>query len=196
MRNTPEAALGLSVHTGWAAMIAVSGVVRAAEILDRRRVEMLTGTDPPRFAYHAARELAPAAGQRLVDDAAERSRAHARAALEDALSALGDHRAVAAGVVVGNQPLDADYATIVESHARIHAAEGALFRGAIADACRALRLRVIEVRAADLEALGAAAMGVRPGELARRLDAFGHAAGRPWSKDQRDAYLAALISLG
>jgi hypothetical protein len=62
--RTIPAALGLRVHSGWAALIVVGGSTRAPEISARRRIEMadprLPGSQQP---YHAAEglELAKAA---------------------------------------------------------------------------------------------------------------------------------------
>jgi hypothetical protein len=85
-------------------------------------------------------------------------------------------------------------ASICESHARIHAAEGALFRAALAGASRALGVPVVEVRARDLAARAAALLGVSVEELADRLAALGRDAGPPWGKDQKEALLAALVA--
>jgi hypothetical protein len=186
-----EAALGFSVHTGWAALVAVAG--RA--VVDRRRVELLP--DRERFVYHAARELARPAAERSIRAAEARSLAAARAAIEQtrATLAAGGRELVACGIVVGNRPAAAALEEVLASHALIHAAEGELARQAIRAASARLGLRVAEIGPRDLEPRAAAALGIPAAEVAPRLAGIGRAAGRPWAKDQKDACLAALIAL-
>ena len=131
-----EASLGFSVHTGWAAMIAVAGPPKSPVILDRRRIDMM-GNDPdkPRFVYHyAAERLTLSAAERFVREAIEQSRAKAVAALEAAVTELAKKKTydvVASGIIVGNRPLKSTLADILKSHSLIHTAEGELFRVAI-----------------------------------------------------------------
>src|SRR2546430_16489842 len=76
-----RAALGFSVHTGWAAMVAVSsGPDGSTVILDRQRL-VLMGNDPhrPRFVYHAAQKLDPGAAERLLPQSGQGSPAQAQA---------------------------------------------------------------------------------------------------------------------
>lgn len=194
-----RAALGFSVHTGWAAVVAVSGPAASAAVLDRRRLEMIPGSDPrrPRFVYHAARTLEREPARRLIRESAERATAEATASLQAVVKELGsrDQQVVAAGIVVGNRPLAAELESILASHSLVHAAEGELFRDAIRSATRRAGIPVTEVRARDLGSRAAAALGVPEGKVAQLLVGIGSAAGRPWAKDQKDACLAALIAL-
>jgi hypothetical protein len=184
--------LGFSVHTGWAAMVAADD---GAAVVERRTIEMIAGHDPeaPPFVYHAARALPLARAERLVRDAAEQSCAKAKAAL--AALALG--KIARAAIVVGDRPAPArTLEQILASHAAIHTAEGALFRAAIADACAARKIAVVEVRAGELRARAAERLEIAVAGLDERLAAIGRAAGRPWAKDQKVAFLAALVAAG
>ncbi|HEX8950834.1 MAG TPA: hypothetical protein VF945_03265 [Polyangia bacterium] len=167
-------------------MIAVAGPPTAPVILDRRRVEMIAGHDPdaPPFVYHAARRLPPADAERLVSEAAERSESRAREAIAAAVKAIGKYELVAAGVVVGAAPRASTLQTILASHSAIHAAEGALYRAAIARACAALGIRVVEVPARELGARAAGLFGIAVAAVPDHLTAIGRAHGRPWAKDQ------------
>jgi hypothetical protein len=193
-----RAALGFSVHTGWAALMALGGTARAPAILERMRVELLDGSDPskPRFVYHAAQEIALAAAARLVREVTEISRARAKTALQGVVERLKERNydVVASGIIVANRPISADLGAIVKSHALIHSAEGALFRGAMKHASESLKIRVVEVPTGELETRASPLLGVSTNELPERLVAIGRAAGRPWSKDQRDSFLAALLA--
>jgi hypothetical protein len=197
-KSRDRAVLGLSVHTGWAALMAVGGTVRTPAILERVRVEMLDGSDPsqPRFVYHAAQKIALAAAARLVREVTEIARARAKAALQNVVERLNEHNyeVVASGIIVANRPTSADLGAIVKSHALIHSAEGALFRGAMKHASESLEIPVIEVPAGELQPRASRLLGVSTNELPERLTAIGRAAGKPWSKDQRDSFLAALLA--
>ena len=193
-----RAALGFCTHTGWAAMIAVSGSATSPVILDRRRIEMIPGSDPeaPPFVYHAARELDRNGAERFVQEASELSRIKAMGALEVVVGELRNrhYEVVGSGIVV-RQPLAASLEAILKSHSRIHAAEGELFRGAIRKASEALKIPVTEVRAGELQERGAKALGTSLAKLPQHLATIGRAAGRPWAKDQKDALLAAVLAL-
>lgn len=196
---TEEAALGFSVHTGWAALVVVAGPLRHPAVLDRRQVEMIAGKEraPPRFVFHAARELRGEERERSVATAKERSRARATAALQTMVSALrsgGRHVAIAAIVGSTAPPPEAPLERILESHAAIHSAEGELFRAAVAAACDSLRIPVVRVPARDLSGRAAELLGLSPDGLAEWLAKVGQAAGRPWAKDQKDGFLAALLA--
>jgi len=197
-KSLVRATLGFSVHTGWAAMIAVAGAPKSPVILDRRRVEMM-GNDPanPRFVYHyAAESLALSAAERFVRKAIEQSRDNAVTALETAIAELRkkDYDIVASGVIVGNRPLEAKLSDILKSHSLIHTAEGELFRVAIKSASERLKIPVTEIRARDLEPRAAKVLGISSAKVKERLDAVGRVAGRPWSKDQKTSLLAALVA--
>jgi hypothetical protein len=198
-KGRDRASLGFSVHTGWAAMIAIGGPPRSPAILERSRIEMMEGNDAdsPRFVYHAAQKLSLDAAERSVHAAREISCARAKAALKAAIARIEERNydVVGASIIVANRPFAAELASIVKSHALIHSAEGVLFREAIQSASERLKLPVTVVRARDLESRGAEMLGVRVAALPERLTAIGRAAGKPWSKDQRDAFLAALLPL-
>jgi len=164
-------ALGFSVHTGWAAMVAVT---RNA-VVDRRRIVM--NPDPSRFAYHAARDLSLRAAERHVAKAAELARGNATAALRAAVEEIG--AVASAGILVSGRPLAASLETTLASHSLVHAAEGAMYREALRAACRTLGIRVADVLRRDL---AGAPRIARPD-------------GPPWGKDQRDACAAARLAL-
>jgi hypothetical protein len=165
-------ALGFSVHTGWAALVAVT---RDA-VVDRRRIVM--NPEPTRFAFHAARELALPAAKRSVAKAAELARRNAEAALRAAVDEIGP--ASSAGIVVSGRAFAASLEATLASHSLVHEAEGAMYREALRAACRSLGIRVADVARAELA----------------RAPQIERPAGPPWGKDQRDACAAARIALG
>ncbi len=185
-----KVALGLRAHSGWAALVAVGARHGAPTLVDRRRVELVE--EPVLWAkqpYHAA-EGAPAEEARAivargVEGAQRRARAEVQAAADRARAA--GHEVVAVAVVTG-KPMPAwSVEEILAVHARMHKAEGALFR---------------DVLLAAAEACGLRAVGVPEDRLAEHaarvvdaIAALGRAAGAPWGKDQKDAATAALVGL-
>src|SRR5260370_41232162 len=79
MTKPTPCAIGLSVHTGWAACCVVSGDVRAPGILARGVIEILG--DRKRFGFHLAAGMKPADAARSVT----RAREHAVRAAGSAL---------------------------------------------------------------------------------------------------------------
>jgi hypothetical protein len=157
------------------------------------------GNDPerPRFVYHAAQKLGPAAAERLVQESVQESLANAKAALERAVAEIETLRysVVAGGIIVGSQPPPRSLDSILKSHSFIHAAEGELFRSAIRSAGKALRIPVTEVKSKELPERAAAILGIPPADVEGYLATIARAAGRPWAKDHKDACLAASIAL-
>jgi len=185
MPRLTRCALGCSVHTGWAACVAVAGSVGAPQVLLRERVELFPG--PNRFVYHRAALAGPAEAERIV---AKARAVAARGAADGLRRLMAQARAagaepVACVIVANTKDLPASVAEIVAAHPKMHAAEGALYRDALAEAARAggLRLRIVAPR--EAEALQPKATIERVGKLV----------GRPWSKDHRLAAFAAWAAL-
>jgi hypothetical protein len=198
-RAVSDAVLGFRAHTGWATVVAVSGSAAHPTVVDRRRLVLTEKTDHDSvFVYHAAAELDAAKAERSVETARRVARATAHAGLGtllDGLRAAG-HDVVRAVVPSGpSRPLPA-LAAILRAHPLLHAAEGVLFHEALVDACEAHGLSVTRVDAKTLPASAARAAGVRAEALQRRLAALGKALGPPWTVDEKQATLAALLGLG
>jgi hypothetical protein len=123
-------AVGFSVHTGWAA-----GVLREkGKILRCWTVALADEAHDARFVYHAASE-APATAERRISVAESIAEARAKAALKE----LPARTWVALPPAKRALP---ELTTILGSHPLLHAAEGELFRSAIARAAEALGLRI------------------------------------------------------
>jgi hypothetical protein len=189
------ATLGVATHTGWAALIVVS---QKLEVVDRRAVRMIDGSDPdaPPFVFHAARGLGLAAAERFVREQAQLARGEAQAALVTMVAELRrrGHELIASGLIVGDGAPLPKLEKILASHALVHAAEGRLFRDAIKRASETLHIPVVEVGARQLERRAAARLGISLAKLPARLEAIGRSAGRPWAKDQKTAFLAAMLA--
>ena len=167
-------ALGLSVHTGWAAAVLVG---RRPHVELREEIELLG--DDLRFAFHMAAELPIGEAKRSV----ARARTLATTAARRELARLIDGREVVACAVVANDaPMPGSLETILSAHPRIHTAEGCLYRDVLEDAARAAKLRTAVIAPRSLDPKSPAITGAD--------------FGRPWGKDQRLAALAAWQLLG
>ena len=187
-----RAAVGFSTHTGWAAAVVLSGSVERPRVVHRARIELWELADG--FIYHRAAELDPEAGRKLIQRAEELSRRKAREGLRTLLEPLQVPLS-AAGIVGANARLPSDLTAILKSHALVHAAEGELFRRALALASEGAGLKVATVPARKLPAMAAQALGIGEAEVPRRVADLGRGLGAPWGKDQKDAAAVAWVAL-
>ncbi|MGZ6126097.1 MAG: hypothetical protein ACXWLR_14105, partial [Myxococcales bacterium] len=180
-------ALGFVTHTGRAVAVAVGAGQRGPEILDRRRFEVISGGFEVGAVYHVCRALPLADAQRKVEGVRSEASKRAGEAVSLLVSQLrlkGHEPGACAIVGARKRAVPPDLATILRSHALIHAAEGDLYRAAVAAGVEANGMDAITVPAQDLD--------IRSG-LLRDL---GRGAGPPWARDQKLAALAALLLLG
>jgi len=178
-------ALGLSVHTGWAAGVLLSDDDR---VLARFHIDMGKadhGGDV--HAYHAAVE----AKDPVVT--IERVRTWALAGARTAFHAMASEHTIGACVIIaGNVPPPPSLEKILASHAALHTAEGELFRDVLATVAAEHRIAVQRIAAKKLKSDALSALD-DPDAWAKAL---GRGLGPPWSKDHRDAAIAAKLALG
>ena len=186
-----HASIGFRLHTGWATLVAVAAEEAALRVLLRCRLELL----PPgqgRFVYHEAATLALPEAEKLVASVRRTAERTAREALSNAIRNL---EVASACIPTGSSPAPDDLAAVLRSHARIHAAEGALYAGAIASACRALKIPLITVRERELWTRASANAAMLEPELKASIDAVRKALGPPWTADHKIATAAALVQV-
>jgi hypothetical protein len=162
-------------------------------VCDRRRIELIAA-DLPRQAYHAVADLPPDEAEALVAavdlSIAERS----DQALQAIGDAVGDHALVAVGVVGSSREIPG-VATVLASHALMHAAEGEQYRRGMAAAAAELGLRALRTDPRQLVAEVADTLGWSPERLADECAQVRATLGPPWQKDHKDAAAAALVAL-
>ena len=191
-----RAALGFSPHVGWAAVVAISGPRDAPRVVAKHRIDLAT-TFETGAVYHAAQALPIAEADALVRASEQRFAAAARdgiAALAAELRGRGLDP-VASAVLAGSARPLPPLASILRSHALVHAAEGALYRSVLAGASEACAIPAALVPARELAPRVAAASGFPEARLSSALAEMGKASGRPWARDQKDAALAAWLAL-
>ncbi len=194
-----DAVLGFRVHTGWAAAVALAGPLSTPRVIERRRFTLVDETDHDSvFVYHAAAERTGGAVERHISAARRVAQANAHRELAQLLSDLkaSGYSVWAVGPPRGSgRPLPS-LGDILRSHPVIHMAEAELFRSALAEACDRHGLAVAGVTSKELLQQAARVNGLRAQSLKRRLDDLGRALGPPWTIDQKEAALAALVAGG
>jgi hypothetical protein len=163
-----SAAIGFSVHTGWAAAVVLQK--GAPYLLHREKVQLFD--DPYRFAYHAAAQM-PWKAKEFIGTAEKKALAGAKAFLKQMQQQFSEH-----GLKVALSPPKRELPPledILQAHPLLHTAEGELYRKAIARAAEALEIPIL-----------GPAKGSKP-----PIDK----PGPPWGKDQRDAAALAWAAL-
>ncbi len=195
-------ALGFSVHTGWAALVAIARPGPSVAVLDRRRVGMLPVPLTPRqdaypHVFHAARELRLADAERFIRKAEDEARARAREELRAVVETLraGGHRVLGSAVITAREAPSRSLEETLQSHTLIHAAEGTLFRAVIRGASEDLGLDVLTIPGPELVRRGARALGLSKDEIPGFLTELGRPLGPPWTADHKAATLAAVLAL-
>lgn len=193
-----QAAIGLRVHSGWAAVVAVCVEKGAPIVLARQRVHLVeTFTYEFRQPYHTAEKmLAGQAREFIARMQAEAGRLAYRAICE--LASRTQEQGVKltrCGLLLASgRPLP-ELEKILASHALIHTADGELFREAILYASGRCGLQEFTIKEKELLDRGGQALRAKPSELMRRVTELGRAFGAPWSQDEKFAMLAAWLAL-
>jgi hypothetical protein len=193
-----SAAIGLRIHSGWGALVAVAGENGAQELIDRRKVVIVdpkaAGVAQP---YHFVEEMELRAAERHLSRCASNSKRLAVEALRAVSAQLRDRGFVVTGAALllsSARPLP-DLDEILGSHALIHAAEGEFFRQAFRQALERLEIPVIGIRERDLDDQARKAFGKAADEVHERINSMGRLLGPPWTEDEKTAALAAAIVL-
>ena len=84
---------------------------------------------------------------------------------------------------------------MLRSHPLLHSAEAALFRQALASACKGCGLAVISVREREVWLDAATAWGMKEAGLRKQVDGLRKSVGAPWGADQKTASAFALLAL-
>lgn len=192
-----RAAVGLRVHSGWAALVALAVEKGAPVVLARRRVHLVaTLTYEFRQPYHTAEKLVLHKARAFVARMRNESRRLALRAIREVAADLRDQGYKLSGCGLlrsSGRPLP-KLRQILASHSLIHSADGELFREAILHAAARCGLKSLTV--SEREALDSASRKFRttPSELARRVNELGRPLGAPWSQDEKLATMAAWMA--
>jgi hypothetical protein len=186
-KSMPSAAFGIRAHSGWAAVVAISGKPGSVRLLDRRRIAV---TDPQtpgaNQPYHFVEEFELPAAEKHLTNCATVGERFALAALSKVVRELRQYEVAGAAILLASgRPLPS-LDKILASHALIHTAEGQFFRDIFRQACGRLKIPVVGIRERDLNAAPA---------VQQEIAALGKSMGPPWTQDQKLSALAALTVL-
>jgi hypothetical protein len=193
-----SAVIGVSVHSGWGAMVAMAGGQGMEEVLDRRRLVIIDakvkGSAQP---YHHVQEMEIRAAERHLSKCATDSTRLAVEALTPVLADLRERglRVTASAILLSSARPLPDLEDILGSHPLIHTAEGEFFRQVFRSAFERLKIPVTGIRESDLDDSALKAFGKATPEVHKRIDGMGRTLGAPWTKDEKTAALAAAILL-
>jgi hypothetical protein len=192
------AAIGVSVHSGWGAVVIIAGNPGAEEVLDRRRVVIIdskmAGAAQP-YHYVQAKEIH--AAEAHLNRCAAESRRLALEALTRVAAELGEKGflLVASALLLSSARPLPDLEKILASHPLIHTAEGEFFRQAFRTAFEHFKIPTARIPTRDLDDHALKAFGKAAPEIQKRIDGMGRSLGAPWTKDEKTAALAAAIVL-
>ena len=193
-----RAAIGFSVHSGWGAVVVVTGTARRFEILRRLRIAIIephsVGTKQP---YHYAAELDLPAGKLHIQECARNSTRLARSALATLIGELDDRaiRVAGAAILMSSARQLPALAAILAAHPLIHTAEGIFFRECFAKACFQLKIPVTAIREKELPAVAVQTFASRAPGIQKQIESMKKQIGAPWTRDEKMAARAALIAL-
>lgn len=186
--------VGLTVKSGWAAMVLVCRADRL-ELLESRLVELSDPAVPEsRQPFHDGFAKALAPGRELTRPLAS-IRTHGSRALADALDQqlFGSGKGIScAGVVVGSL---VDPESLGNTHMRIHAREGQLFRELVVGALTARGIRTQVFRSRDLDGVATGVLGRSESAIRTTVAQLGKSSSGPWRAEQKAAALAAWLTL-
>jgi hypothetical protein len=193
-----NAAVGFRVHSGWAALVAVTLEKGAPRVLARERVQLVeTFTYRFRQPYHTAEKLPLSEAREFVSHVEAEAGGLAYRAIHalQSDSRKQDINLTRCGLLLASgRPLP-NFESILASHALIHTADGELFREAIRGACGRCSLGTESIKEKELLERAKSALRVQPAVLLRRVTELGKPFGSPWSQDEKFAALAAWFAL-
>lgn len=182
-------AAGFRVKSGFAIAVTLEGSAAAPRATSRCVIEMSDPKVPEtRQPYHDG-FYQTEENQREIS---RRVKIVERCAKQSVAALLKDVQLARAGLIVGSV---IEPKTVGNPHIRAHAHEGQLFRTVLEEALRAHGVRCRIIVEKQLAETTAAGLKAAPREIARVLDGFGKALGRPWRTDEKAAAMAAWLSM-
>lgn len=193
-----RAAIGIRAHSGWAAVVVVTGNVEVSEILDRQRISVVEpGARGATQPYHFAKGLPLKDAEDHLAACAKAARLLAAKGLQAITQSArkSGYEITQCGILTASGRALLPLAQTLGSHAMIHTAEGEFFRNAFADACDDLGLIVSKLRERELFDRASTELRFTAPQLNSHLAKLGHKLGPPWTQDEKTATLAALLLL-
>lgn len=186
------AVLGIAEHSGWAEFVVVgTRGDTAPAVLARQRVELVAAGLPRNPYHHQALRIPLAEAEALVARVRDSVAHCTRAALADVQARFAVTAAVLQESPFPHLP-DA-LAEVLRSYHLTCAADGMMYREALADAATDLGMNVVRYpRRTDPIEQVAQALGVTRERVAAVVAELGRPLGTPWRKEHRYAAAAAM----
>ena len=191
-----KVAFGLKAHSGWAALVVVGKQRDELVVVERRRIELVEQSWAKQ-PYHAAEGLESEKARDLVKRGVDSAHRLALTEMKAAVKRERDRKNEVAGcaVLVGTPMPEWTTEEILAVHFRMHKAEGALFQNALVRAAEKCKLNTLPVLEKELMTRARSHFGSETDLLIKKIAQLGKSVGPPWTKDHKDATLAALIAL-
>src|SRR5579863_8886531 len=193
-----HAAIGIRVHSGWAALTVVALDEGLPRVLWRERPRLVeTFTFEFRQPYHTAERATIEEAREIVLRARGEAARLAREAIgkvEAGVQAQGYELRCCGLLLASGKPLPS-LERILASHALIHTADGELFRDALLEASADCGLVTFTLKESELFATASRELGPHPEEIQRRVAGLGSVLGPPWAQDEKRATLVAWLAL-
>jgi hypothetical protein len=193
-----RAAIGFRVHSGWAAMVAVSLEKGEPVVLERRKLLLVkTFSYTFRQPYHTAANMPQGDAAEFVRNVEKESLGLALAGIRSLQKELGelDYKICGCGLLLASGRELPEFEKILASHALIHTADGELFRESIRHSCGRAKVKLTAIKERDLLAAASKHLKKRPEFLNRQVAELGKSLGPPWTQDEKLATLAAMLTL-
>ena len=192
-----HAAVGFRVHSGWAALIALTVTKGAPIVLVRKRLHLVENfTYEFRQPYHTAEKLPAQEARAFVARVRSRARRLALRAISELKTELRDQGYSLTGfglLLASGRPLPA-FAKILAAHSLIHTADGELFREALLHAAARTGLKPVVIRERELADSVSRVLRRKPADLEQSISVLGRPLGPPWSQDEKLASLVAWLA--
>jgi hypothetical protein len=192
-----HAALGFRVHSGWAALVAVTVVKGSPVVLVRRRIHLVkTFTYEFRQPYHTAEKLSVDDGRAFVARSRSEARRLAYRVIRTLQGELRDqgYSFTRCGVLLASGRKLPALPKILAAHSLIHTADGELFREVLLHASGRCGLTPITVKERELFDSAARVLRRKASDLTRRISDLGRPLGPPWTQDEKLASLVAWLA--
>lgn len=194
-----KVALGLKAHSGWAALVAIGISGGEFQVIDRRRLALVEPRDSAwaKQPYHAAETFERKKARDVVKRGTDAAYRIALKQIRTTVQRLEEqsHKIAACAVLMPGPMPEWTTAEILAVHFRMHQAEGVLFPDALANAAEACALKLVAIPEKTLTQIAQKTLGKSAIELTRLVAALGKTVGPPWTRDQKNATLAAMVAL-
>jgi hypothetical protein len=193
-----KAALGLRAHSGWAALVVVTGHPLFPEIIGRKRIELVDSTiSGSKMPYHSAEGMPLKEARKYIDRCIVRTRLLARKEIGSVIDDLQNKgiEVLGCGYLLSSARPLPSLEGILASHPLIHTAEGEFFREAIADASAHHNLPVTKIKEREVYSVASAKFGFDEEELQKRINELGKILGPPWRQDEKLSTVVGLLAL-